>query len=144
MPRPATLFAILLIGSMTGANASEIAIKTLNSGPGGMMVFDPAFVKIQPGDTVRFVPADKGHNAELIKGMAPEGAAPFKTVVGKEEAVTFDKPGLYGIKCSPHYIMGMVGLVQVGDKPDNLEAVRAVPQNKLAAKRFEPLFEKVQ
>jgi pseudoazurin len=144
MPRLATLFAILLIGSMTGANASEIAIKTLNSGPGGMMVFDPAFVKIQPGDTVRFVPADKGHNAELIKGMAPEGAAPFKTVVGKEEAVTFDKPGLYGIKCSPHYIMGMVGLVQVGDKPDNLEAARAVPQNKLAAKRFEPLFEKVQ
>ncbi|WP_419539933.1 pseudoazurin [Methylobacterium oryzae] len=144
MPRPAPLLAMLLIGSMASANASEVSIKTLNSGPGGMMVFDSAFVKIQPGDTVRFVPTDKGHNAELIKGMAPEGAAPFKTVVGKEETVTFEKPGLYGIKCSPHYIMGMVGLVQVGDKPDNLEAARAVPQNKLAAKRFEPLFEKIQ
>lgn len=141
---PAPISAMLLIGSTLGANASEFAIKTLNSGPGGMMVFDPAYVKIQPGDTVRFVPADKGHNAELIKGMAPEGAAPFKTVVGKEETVTFDKPGLYGIKCSPHYIMGMVGLVQVGDKPDNLEAAKAVPQNKLAAKRFEPLFAKVE
>jgi pseudoazurin len=109
-----------------------------------MMVFDPAFVKIQPGDTVRFVPADKGHNAELIKGMAPEGAPSFKTVVGKEETVTFDKPGLYGFKCSPHYIMGMVGLIEVGDKPDNLEAAKAVQHGKLAAKRFEPLFEKVQ
>lgn len=139
-----TLSAMLLIGTIVSANASEVAIKTLNSGPGGMMVFDPAFVKIQPGDTVRFVPTDKGHNAELIKGMAPDGAAPFKTVVGKEETVAFEKPGLYGIKCSPHYIMGMVGLVQVGDRPDNLEAAKAVPQNKLAAKRFEPLFEKIQ
>src|ERR1051325_7094490 len=91
--------AMLLLGATAGAYATEVAVKTLNSGPGGMMVFDPAFVKIQPGDTVRFVPADKGHNAELIKGMAPEGAAPFKTVVGKEETVTFEKPGLYGIKC---------------------------------------------
>ncbi len=48
-------------------------MKTLNSGPGDMMVFDLAIVKIQPGDTIRFVPADKGHHAESIKGMAPEG-----------------------------------------------------------------------
>ncbi|SFH97005.1 pseudoazurin [Methylobacterium brachiatum] len=136
--------AMLLLGATAGAYATEVSIKTLNSGPGGMMVFDPAFVKIQPGDTVRFVPADKGHNAELIKGMAPEGTPSFKTVVGKEETVTFDKPGLYGFKCSPHYIMGMVGLIEVGDKPDNLEAAKAVQHGKLAAKRFEPLFEKVQ
>ncbi len=89
-----------LIGSILGASAAEIVVKTLNSGPGGMMVFDPGYVKIQPGDAIRFVPADKGHNAELIKGMAPEGAPGFETVVGKEEAVTFDKPGLYGFKCA--------------------------------------------
>ena len=136
--------AMLLLGATAGAHATEVSIKTLNSGPGGTMVFDPAFVKIQPGDTVRFVPADKGHNAELIKGMAPEGAPTFKTVVGKEETVTFEKPGLYGFKCSPHYIMGMVGLIEVGDKPENLEAAKAVQHGKLAAKRFEPLFEKVQ
>ena len=136
--------AMLLFGAAAGAQATEVSIKTLNSGPGGMMVFDPAFVKIQPGDTVRFVPTDKGHNAELIKGMAPEGATTFKTVVSREETVTFDKPGLYGFKCSPHYIMGMVGLIEVGDKPDNLEAAKAVQHGKLAAKRFEPLFANVQ
>jgi pseudoazurin len=76
--------------------------------------------------------------------MAPEGAATFKTVVGKEEVVTFDKPGVYGIKCSPHYIMGMIGLVVVGDKPANLEAAKAVPHGKIATKRFEPLFAQVQ
>jgi pseudoazurin len=136
--------AMLLFGATAGAQATEVSIKTLNSGPGGMMVFDPAFVKIQPGDTVRFVPTDKGHNAELIKGMAPEGAPTFKTVVSREETVTFDKPGLYGFKCSPHYIMGMVGLIEVGDKPENLEAAKAVQHGKLAAKRFEPLFANVQ
>jgi len=128
----------------TTATAAEVTVKTLNSGADGMMVFGPAFVKLAPGDTIRFAPTDKGHNAELIKGMAPEGAATFKTVVGKEEVVTFDKPGVYGIKCSPHYIMGMIGLVVVGDKPANLEAAKAVPHGKIATKRFEPLFAQVQ
>ncbi|MCJ2082267.1 pseudoazurin [Methylobacterium sp. J-090] len=128
----------------TTATAAEVTVKTLNSGADGMMVFEPAFVKLAPGDSIRFVPTDKGHNAELIKGMAPEGAAPFKTVVGKEEVVTFDKPGVYGIKCSPHYIMGMIGLVVVGDAPANLEAAKAVAHGKIGTKRFEPLFAQVQ
>ncbi|WP_026597208.1 pseudoazurin [Methylobacterium sp. 77] len=123
-----------------GATAAEITVKTLNSGPGGAMVFDPSFVKLAPGDSIKLVPQDKGHNVELIKGMAPEGAETFKTVLGKEESVRFDKPGIYGVKCSPHYLMGMVGLVIVGDKPDNLEAAKTVDHNKLAKKRFDALF----
>ncbi|MCJ2068210.1 pseudoazurin [Methylobacterium sp. J-030] len=136
--------AALLIGSILGANTTETIVTTLNSDPGGRMVFDPAYVKIQPGDTIRFVPTDKGHNVELIKSMAPEDAPPFKTVVGKEVAVTVDKAGLYGFKCAQHDILGMVGLIQVGDKPENLEAAKAVQHGKLAAKRFEPLLDKVQ
>ena len=38
------------------------------------MVFEPALVKVAPGDTVKFVATDKGHNAETIKGMLPDGA----------------------------------------------------------------------
>ncbi|MCJ2137868.1 pseudoazurin [Methylobacterium sp. J-026] len=144
MIRKTVSAAVLAFAAATAVHATEVSIKTLNSGPGGMMVFDQAFVKIQPGDTVRFVPADKGHNAELIRGMAPEGAPTFKTVVGKEETVTFEKPGLYGFKCSPHYIMGMVGLIEVGDRPENLETAKAAQHGKLAAKRFEPLFEQVR
>lgn len=40
--------------------------------------------------------------------------------------------------------MGMVALVVVGDKRDNLEAAKSVQQNKLAQKRFDPLFAQVQ
>ncbi len=94
--------AAVPIGSIVGVSTSETVVKTLNSGPGGMVVFDRAYVKIQRGDAIRFAPADEGHDAELIKGMAPEGAPGFETVVGKEETVTFDKPGLYGFKCAPH------------------------------------------
>ena len=104
---------LMLLGG--AAAADSFYVEMLNRGESGTMVFEPAFVKLAPGDSIKFAPTDKGHNAELIKGMAPEGAATFKTVVSKEEVVTFDKPGVYGIKCSPHYIMGMIGLVVVGD-----------------------------
>jgi pseudoazurin len=130
-------------GVIAQAQAAEVVVKTLNSGPGGAMVFDPAFVTLAPGDTIKLVPTDKGHNIETIKGMAPEGAPVVKTVVGKEETLTFDKPGIYGFKCSPHYLMGMVALVVVGGDRSNLEAAKAVQHGKLAQKRFDPLFAQV-
>jgi pseudoazurin len=105
-----------------------------------MMVFEPAVVQIQPGDSVRFVPVDPGHNAESIKGMIPEGATPFKGGIGKELVVTFEQEGLYGYDCMPHYGMGMVGLVIVGKADANLDAARDVKQPKKAAARFEALF----
>lgn len=43
-----------------------------------VMMFEPALVKIAPGDTVKFVPTDKGHNAESIKVMLPDGATLFQ------------------------------------------------------------------
>ncbi|MGR3746473.1 plastocyanin/azurin family copper-binding protein [Paracoccus sp. R12_2] len=42
--------------------------------------------------------------------------------------MTFEAPGFYGIKCSPHYTMGMVMLVQVGDgDPDKLVVPTSLP-----------------
>ncbi|GIS46662.1 MAG: hypothetical protein Ct9H90mP18_09940 [Gammaproteobacteria bacterium] len=34
--------------------------------------------------------------------------------LNEELVVKFDKEGVYGYKCTPHYILGMVGLVVVG------------------------------
>ena len=126
------------------AAADEVAVKMLNSGPGGMMVFDPALVRLKPGDSIKFLPTDKGHNVETIKGMAPDGAEYVKTTVGQEAVVKFDKEGVYGFKCAPHYMMGMVALVVVGDKRDNLEAAKSVQHNKLTQKRLDPLFAQIQ
>ncbi len=39
-----------------------------------------------------------------------------------------------------HYVMGVIGLVVVGNKQDNLEAAQELKQRGKAAKRFETLF----
>jgi pseudoazurin len=78
------------------------------------MVFEPAFLKIAPGDTVIFTPTDSGHNAELVPALAPPGAVPFKGAINQKLIVRLTKSGLYGYKCLPHAAMGMVGLIQVG------------------------------
>jgi pseudoazurin len=129
-------------GVSAAASAAEIEVKMLNKGAEGVMVFEPSFVQVAPGDTVRFVPTDKSHNAESIEGMLPEGAEPFQGKMNEEIAVTFDVPGVYGFKCKPHYAMGMVGLVVVGE-PVNETAAAEVPQKGKAKQKFAALFEKV-
>jgi pseudoazurin len=128
-----------IVASAAPALAAEHEVKMLNKGADGTMVFEPSLLKIAPGDRIRFVPTDKGHNVLSIEGMAPEGAAAFQSKMGQELTVTFDQPGVYGYECKPHYGMGMVGLVVVGD-PVNLAEAQAVPQKGKAKKRFEALF----
>jgi pseudoazurin len=132
--------ALLLLGG--AAAAAEIEVKMLNKGSDGVMVFEPSLVKIEPGDTVKFVSTDKGHNAETINGMLPEGAAPFVGKVNQDIAVSFDKPGVYGVKCLPHYGMGMVALVVVGT-PANQDEARAVSHPGRAKQVFATLFGKL-
>jgi pseudoazurin len=103
------------------------------------MVFEPDFVKAEIGDTVRFVPVDKGHNAEGIKGMLPEGVKIFKGKINEELVLTLDAEGVYGIKCTPHYSMGMVMLVVAG-APVNLEEAKAVKHPGKARTVFEAIF----
>jgi pseudoazurin len=100
-------------------------------------VFEPAFVKVAPGDTVTFIPTDKGHNVETIKGMIPEGAEAFKSKMNENYKVTFDKPGAYGVKCTPHVGMGMVGFVVVGDSPANLDTIKTGKLPKKARERMD-------
>ena len=74
-----TLTALALVGSVALAGAAAAAedheVKMLNKGSDGeIMVFEPAFLKVAPGDTVTFVPTDPSHNSESIPDMIPEGA----------------------------------------------------------------------
>lgn len=125
-----------------GATAAEVEVKMLNKGAEGMMVFEPALIKVAPGDTVKFVATDKGHNAETIKGMLPDEAASFIGKSGEDIAVKFDQAGIYGVKCTPHYGMGMVAMIVVGT-PANEEQAKAVPQVGKAKQVFAVLFEKL-
>ena len=137
IPRIAAALAVLALAAPV--MAAEVEVKMLNKGTEGPMTFEPSLVEIAPGDTVKFVPVDKGHNVETIQGMLPEGAQPFAGKMSEEVKVTFDKPGVYGFRCKPHYGLGMVALVVVGD-PVNLDAAKAVKQPSKANQAFEALF----
>jgi pseudoazurin len=145
MKKIAMLAAAAAVMALTGSTwAAEVEVKLLNKGSdGAVMVFEPAFVKIAPGDTVKFVSADKGHNAESIKGMLPEGAVPFLGKNNEDVAVKFEKEGVYGIKCLPHYGMGMVAMIVVGS-PGNVDQAKAVPQVGKAKQVFATLFDKLE
>lgn len=123
------------------AHAADYDVKDLNMGPHGMFQFDPSLLKIQPGDTVHFIAKDKGHDVISIPGMLPDGAEPFKGEMNKDVTVTFTKPGAYGVECSPHYGMGMVALIIVGDPSSNLAKAEAVPQPGKAKQTFAKLFD---
>ena len=145
MKKIAMLAAAAAVMVLSGAaRAAEVEVKMLNKGTdGAVMVFEPAFVKVAPGDTVKFVSSDKGHNAESIKGMLPEGATPFLGKNNEDVAVKFEKEGVYGIKCLPHYGMGMVAMVVVGS-PGNVDQAKAVPQVGKAKQVFSALFDKLE
>ena len=142
MRKMISLAALAVMMSAGWAAAAEVEVKMLNKGAEGLMVFEPALVKVEPGDTVKFVATDKSHNAESIKNMLPAGTAPFAGKMNEDVSVTFDKPGAYGVKCMPHYGMGMVALIVVG-KPDNLDEAKAVPQSGKAKQVFATLFDRL-
>ncbi|MEZ2128172.1 MULTISPECIES: pseudoazurin [unclassified Sinorhizobium] len=129
----ATLLAVFAVPAM----AADFEVHMLNKGADGAMVFEPALTKVGPGDTVTFIPTDKGHNAETVKDMIPDGAPAFKSKMNETLKVTFDVPGAYLVKCTPHFAMGMVGLIVVGDAPANLEVIKAGKLPKKAQERIE-------
>ncbi len=136
----ALLFAVSLGGA---ASAEEHVVKMMNAnGKGKFMLFEPEFIKANVGDTVKFVPTNKGHNAEMIPNLWPEGAAEFKGDLNQEAVLTIDKPGIYGIKCLPHYPMGMVAMVVAGD-PTNKSQLDSYTPPGTAEKRYNALKEQV-
>lgn len=132
----AALTGLLAAGT---AQAADHQVQMLNKGEKGAMVFQPDFVIAAPGDTVTFVPTDKSHDAASINGMIPEGAEPFKSKLNEQVTITLEREGVYGVKCTPHYGMGMVGLIVVGE-PVNLDQAKGVKQTGKAKKVFTELF----
>lgn len=130
----ATLIALLAAVPVLAAN---FEVQMLNKGEAGAMVFEPALTSIAVGDTVTFIPTDKGHDAQTIKEILPAGAEEFKGEISKEVVVTFTVPGVYGIKCLPHFAMGMVALVVVGDPPLDLEQAKTAKLPKKARERMD-------
>lgn len=124
------------------ATAAEVVVEMLNRDKVANVsnVFKPTFVKVNKGDTVKWVATNPGHNVAFVQGGVPAGVALFSSPFDKEVKFKFDKPGLYLYKCTPHVGLGMVGIVMVGNDKSNLAAVKAAYVPPLAKKRLEPVF----
>lgn len=113
-----TFIAFILL-NLNLANAKIYQVKMLNKKNYENMIFDPNFLKVELGDEVEFVPTDKGHNSRAI--LVPKGAEKWQSKTDEIITVKFIKKGLYFYECQNHGIMGMVGLIQVGNDTSNFD-----------------------
>ena len=108
--------------------SADHEVKMLNQGPTGVMVFEPAVLKINIGDTVTFKSVDAAHNSASIPGMIPAGASPWNGQLSQDLTVSFDVAGIYGYQCTPHSMMAMVGVIEVGNDKSNMNEVKSTAQ----------------
>lgn len=131
--------AVVLVALSGAAAAETFEVQMLNRGEAGTMVFEPATLRIAEGDTVKFVATDRGHNAESVDGMIPDSSEAFKGAINEEIEVTLTVPGVYGVKCNPHFGLGMVMIIAVGDDAVPAESFMEGRMPRKAKARFEEL-----
>ena len=101
-----------------------IEVKTVDVSPTEYR-FEPADIKVRPGDTVRFIQSGSmPHNVEFRD--APEGTdlggarmEPYMTQAGETYDVAIDGrfvPGSHAYVCTPHETMGMKGTITVAEE----------------------------
>ena len=118
------IFSILLVTFLAAPSSygAEFTVNAVTTGTNGeMMVFSPGYLKVEVGDTVNFIPSDASHNAESF--VSPSSETAFVTALGKDTRITFSQEGVYLYKCTPHFVLGMVGVIQVGKAVNKNEAL---------------------
>lgn len=117
------LLSLLLLPNSLLAKPSEHIVKMLDRGLDGQMVFEPAVLDVNVGDTVTFVPA--GHEHDSISILTPEGANTWHGRRNQQISVVINKEGVYIYKCAPHFYFGMLGVIVAG-KPINIDQAKQI------------------
>lgn len=140
----AAFTAPLMVPARLAADATTHDVEMLNNDPDhrrNTMIFSPPVLRVRPSDTIRFLATDRGHNAQSIDGMTPDGAEPFRGRIHEEIEVTLTTEGTYGYVCQPHQTMGMIGFILVGDFTTNMAEIREAGANLLGRATTERLEE---
>ena len=121
-------FGAILLGVANSVSAqsrtpTEHTVEVISDLDAFRMYFAPRNLRIEPGDTVRWVNREAiDHNVMTYPDGFPADAngfeSPYLTQAEETWSQTFEHPGLYEYHCLPHLIMGMHGSVQVGDPTD--------------------------
>ncbi|ALN75407.1 hypothetical protein [Aureimonas sp. AU20] len=86
--KPALAAAIAVLLLAAPGQAAEHEVRMLNYGKDGGMVFEPAFLQAEPGDTVTFVPGNSGHFVQSY--AVPDGAKAWKSTVDERFSVLLE------------------------------------------------------
>ena len=116
------LLCVVIVWSFV-ISSEEYEVKMLNFGNDGSMVFEPGFLKVNVGDTVHFKSVDMAHNSESSIGLIPVNASGWKGNINEDISITLTEEGVYVYQCTPHLILGMVGVIQVGS-PTNIDQIK--------------------
>ena len=116
--RPSSLYLVLCLATLLAPLAASAAEHTVETNG---MVFDPAVLTIQVGDTVTWINADNGlHN--VVADDASFTSGPPSTD-SWQFSHTFSTGGSYGYSCETHAAQGMTGTIIVeGVFADGMEA----------------------
>ena len=132
----AALIAALLMS--TPAFATDMTIEMLNKdAEGNRQVFSEEVARIDVGDTITWVPTNKGHNIEMV---ASPNNMELRSKNNKEVQITFEEPGIYYYWCTPHKGMGMIGLVVVGGDTSNKDQVAKAKSMGKSKKKLKKLL----
>ena len=88
-------------------------------------------VRIDIGDTIEWLPKNKGHNVEFLIGPKMN-SLPVKSKIDERYSVVFTIPGVYLYGCTPHANMGMLGLIIVGNDFHNIEKLKEIDLPRVA------------
>ena len=112
------LLALLIISKGTLAKTIQIEFTENDS-----YSIEVAYIDV--GDTIKWLPKNKGHNVEFLAGPDMD-ALPNNSKINEFHSIFFKTPGVYLYGCTPHLNMGMLGLIVVDNDFHNLEKVNKV------------------
>ena len=99
--------------------------------------------KINVGDTIEWIPKNKGHNVEFLAGPNMK-ALPKKSDLDVRHSITFYLPGIYLYQCTPHGNMGMLGIIIVDNNFDNMDSIENVELSRVAKSVLQRLIKKAK
>ena len=117
-------FIRLALATMLGATvmANQAMAEVLQIEFTQFDTFSIEVANIGVGDTVEWLPKNKGHNVEFLAGPNMADLPP-KSNMNEFYSVRFEKQGVYLYGCSPHLNMGMLGLIVVGNNLHNINDI---------------------
>ncbi len=115
---------LLLVSRLSYAETIQIDFTSDDS-------YSVEVANIDIGDTVEWLPKNKGHNVEFLAGPNMN-SLPKKSELNAFYSVTFRLPGVYLYHCTPHGNMGMLGLIVVGNDFHNLENIEEIELSRVA------------